>query len=176
MSEPKRQGSPARQQEVPMLGGPPGRPGGFGGGPHRGGTVVKPKNFQATMRRLWQYFGNERRGLSLIALFVVLGSVLTVAGPYLIGVAVDSIETGDMRLLYVMIFALAAAYIGDGLLTLLQGWMMAGLSQQVVKSLRGSLFEKLQKLPLSYFDARPHGEIELPALPPFEDQGVIGVG
>ncbi len=157
MSEPRQQaGSTSGRQEVPVLGGP-GRPGGFGG--HRGGAVVKPKNFQATIRRLWQYFGKERRSLSIIAIFVVLSSILAVAGPYLIGAAIDSIDTGEIQLLGIIILVLIAAYIGDGLLTLLQGWMMAGLSQQVVMSLRGSLFEKLQKLPLSYFDARPHGEI-----------------
>jgi len=141
--------------------GPPGRPGGFGGpgGPHARGPVVKPKNFRATMQRLWSYFGQERKLLAMIAGFVALNAVLTVAGPYLIGVAVDSIELGRMSYLGIIILALIGTYLGEAFFTFSQGWLMAGLSQRVVMNLRGSLFEKLQKLPLSFFDSRPHGEV-----------------
>ncbi|WP_199614255.1 ABC transporter ATP-binding protein [Paenibacillus alkalitolerans] len=145
-----------------MLHGPgpgPGRPGGISGGFPGRGPVAKPKNFTATMKRLWEYFGKERKLLSVVAAFVILDSALTVAGPFLIGHAIDSIESGRMQLLYIMIIALSAAYIGNGLFSLLQGWLMAGLSQRVVMNLRGSLFAKLQKLPLSYFDSRPNGEV-----------------
>jgi len=146
-------GSPASAAPMPPM---PGRPAGFG--PPGRGPVVKPKDFRATMRRLWAYFGPERAGLSVIAAFVAAGAALTVAGPYLIGVGIDAIADGDLRWLQLIALALAAAYVGEGLLAFLQGWLMAGLSQRVVRSLRGSLFEKLQKLPLAFFDARPHGE------------------
>lgn len=147
-------GSADRAAPPPMQ--MPGRPGGFG--PPGRGPVVKPKDFRATMKRLWTYFGAERRGLSLIAVFVLLGAALTVAGPYLIGVGIDAIHQGDIGLLQLAAIALAAAYVFEGALNLLQGWIMAGLSQRVVTSLRRALFGKLQKLPLSFFDSRPHGE------------------
>lgn len=146
------------RKDVPVLQGP-GRPGGFGGGHPGRGPVVKPKQFQATMKRLWQYFGSERKLLLVIYLFVLFNAALTVTGPYLIGVSIDFIKAGDMKLLQIMVIALGAAFIGEGLLALLQGWLMAGLSQRVVMNLRGSLFQKLQKLPLSFFDTRPHGEV-----------------
>ncbi|WP_375295221.1 ABC transporter ATP-binding protein [Paenibacillus sp.] len=135
----------------------PGRPGGFG--PPGRGPVAKPKQFQATMKRLWSYFGKERAGLALIATFVALSAAIGVAGPFLIGVGVDAIAGGDMGLLPVVIVALTAAYVGEGALSFLQGWMMAGLSQRVVAGLRASLFAKLQKLPLGFFDSRSHGEV-----------------
>lgn len=144
------------RQEPPMM-ARPGRHGSFGSG--RGAPVVKPKLLRATLRRLWEYFGEERKGLAVIAVFVLLTAALSVTGPYLVGVAVDSIGSGEMQLLAIIIMALAAAYVGEGLFTLLQGWLMAGLSQRVVARLRFSLFRKLQKLPLSFFDARPHGEV-----------------
>ncbi|MCI3922994.1 ABC transporter ATP-binding protein/permease [Paenibacillus sp. TRM 82003] len=142
--------------DAPVL-QPPGRPGGFG--PPGRGPVVKPKNFRATMARIWTYFGAERRRLAVIFGFVVVTSVLSVLGPYLIGVAIDAVQTGDMGLMRTMIVALCAAYVGEALLTLVQGWAMAGVSQRVVMGLREALFAKLQKLPLSFFDARPHGEV-----------------
>ncbi len=65
----------------------------------------------------------------------------------------------DFGVLKLLALALVIVYVADGLLTFLQGWLMAGISQRIVTALRGMLFGKLQKLPLGYFDARPHGEV-----------------
>ena len=135
------------------------RPGGFGGGPGRGAPVAKPKAFGQTILRLWGEVSGERRGLSFIAVLVILQAVITVLGPLLIGKSIDAIGLGDMRLLYLLVIALGAAYISEAGFTLVQGWMLAGLSQRIVMRLRQSLFAKLQKLPLSYFDSRSHGEV-----------------
>ncbi|CAM3917996.1 ABC transporter ATP-binding protein [Cohnella lubricantis] len=128
----------------------------------RGGPVQKPKNMRGTLRRLWEFVGKERRWLAIVFLFVLVDSALTLAGPYLIGTSVDAAADSsgvDFRLLTIALIALAAAYIGDAVLTWLQGWLMAGVSQRIVRSLRESLFAKLHKLPLAYFDTRRHGEI-----------------
>ncbi|MFD0676339.1 MULTISPECIES: ABC transporter ATP-binding protein [unclassified Paenibacillus] len=139
----------------------PGRPGaGFGN--RARGVVVKPKNFKGTLKRLWFYMGKERKWLSIVFLFILINSAITLSAPYLIGVSVDAMAESsgvNFKLLEIMIIALVVAYIADGLLTFLQGWLMAGVSQRIVMHLRRALFEKLQKLPLSYFDSRRHGEI-----------------
>ncbi|RKN79163.1 ABC transporter ATP-binding protein [Paenibacillus ginsengarvi] len=149
----------------PPLVGPgrhPGQGGGFGGR-GRGGPVVKPKQFRKTMAKLWRYIGKERKLLTLIFAFLLVDSAVMLTGPYLIGVAIDSMTASggkvDFHLLEAALFGLTAAYIGDGALTLLQGWLMAGVSQRVVMNLRRTMFAKLQKLPLSFFDSRPHGEV-----------------
>jgi len=160
MSKPdKRTETAAAAQAAAPAMHPPGRPGPLGGGFNRGGGSAKPRDVQATLRRLWSYFGGERKLLGVVAAFVAATSVFAVLGPYLIGVAVDAVAAHDRRLLFAIVGALTAAYIGEGLFTFLQGWLMAGVSQRVVLSLRASLFGKLQKLPLSYFDSRPHGEV-----------------
>jgi ATP-binding cassette subfamily B protein len=143
---------------------PPMRPGGFGGAHRRGpGPVVKPKNFKGTLKRLWQYFGKERKMLTFIFIFIVLDSSLMLLAPFLIGKAIDAMRMNggkvDFGFLEVMIVILVAAYVLDSLLTFLQGWLMAGVSQRIVKSLRDALFKKLQKLPVSFFDSRSHGEL-----------------
>ncbi|MCM3694062.1 ABC transporter ATP-binding protein [Neobacillus niacini] len=138
----------------------PGRPG-FGGH-RRGAPIVKPKNFKETIRRLWHYFGNERKMLSIVFLFILFSSALSLLSPFLIGKAVDAINLGnkvDFNFLEVMIIILISAYILDGVLTFLQGWLMAGVSQRIVKRLRDALFRKLQNLPVSFFDKRTHGEL-----------------
>lgn len=160
MSERKNgAGQPNQPPDIPMLAGRPG--GGFGG---RGrGPVVKPKNFKGTLARLWLYLGKERRWLAILFIFILIDAGVTLAGPYLIGVAVDSMTAAsgavNFKLLEIAVIALAAAYLTDGLLTFLQGWFMAGVSQRIVMNLRRALFEKLQKLPLAYFDTRRHGEV-----------------
>ncbi|WHY00664.1 ABC transporter ATP-binding protein [Neobacillus sp. DY30] len=139
----------------------PGRPGGFGG-QRRGAPVVKPKNFRETIRRLWHYFGNERKMLSIVFSFILLSSALSLLSPFLIGKAVDaiSLETQvDFNFLEIMVLILIAAFILDAVLTFLQGWIMAGVSQRIVKRLRNALFKKLQKLPVAFFDKRTHGEL-----------------
>ncbi|MEW9053508.1 MAG: ABC transporter ATP-binding protein [Neobacillus sp.] len=140
----------------------PGRPGGFGGA-HKRGPVVKPRNFKETMKRLWQYFGNEKRMLLVVFIFIGISSALTLLAPFLIGKAVDAINLDEQGvnfgLLQVMLFILITAYLLDAVLNLLQGWLMAGVSQRIVKRLRGALFQKLQKLPVSFFDSRTHGEL-----------------
>lgn len=150
------------QTNTPPMPPPPGRPGGFGGGAFRRGPVVKPKNFKGTLRRLWEYFGRERKMLSFVFLFIIIDSLLTLSAPYLIGRAVDSMGSQgkvNFSLLEITVLVLVAAYAGDALLTFLQGWLMAGISQRIVKSLRDALFQKLQKLPIAFFDTRTHGEL-----------------
>ncbi|MHA6482865.1 ABC transporter ATP-binding protein [Paenibacillus sp. strain BS8-2] len=144
---------------------PPAIPGiGRPGAGAAGRKPVKPKRMGATMLRLWRYFGSERRLLLIIFAFVIGSSILAVAGPYLIGRAIDAmtgaVDGGvNFGLLEIVLLVLVAAYAAEGVLSFLQSWLMAGLSQRVVKRLRGSLFGKLQKLPLRFFDSRPHGEL-----------------
>jgi ATP-binding cassette, subfamily B, multidrug efflux pump len=138
----------------------PGRP--VGGAARFRGQVVKPKNFKGTIKRLWSYFGKERKLLSIVFLFILIDSLIVLSAPFLIGRAVDAMSLGegvDFGLLEVTVITLLIAYIANALLNFSQGWMMAGVAQRIVKRLRSHLFKKLQKLPVSFFDSRTHGEL-----------------
>ena len=150
----------SKQSNIPprtMMG-----PGNFRRGPGMG-PVEKPKNFKETMVRLWQYFGSERKLLTVIFILILLSSGFGLMVPYLIGKAVDAISFGklsvDFKTLGIIIGILVGTYIFDSLISFAQGWIMAGVSQRVVFRLRGTLFKKLQKLPISFFDIHTHGEI-----------------
>ena len=127
------------------------------------GPVEKPKNFKETIARLWQYFGSERKLLIVIFILIVISSGFGLMVPYLIGKAVDAMSFGklsvDFKTLGIIIGILVGTYIFDSLISFAQGWIMAGISQRVVFRLRGALFKKLQKLPISFFDIHTHGEI-----------------
>lgn len=142
--------------------------GGFGG-PRRGGgprgmaPVVKPKNFKKTMLRLWTYFGKERKMLAIILALVLTDAAVGLAAPYLIGRGVKAMSSGvnavNFGLLGTIATVLLAAYAISGIVNFLQGWMMSGVSQRIVYHLRRTLFDKLHKLPVSYFDTHPHGDL-----------------
>ncbi|MBU3207426.1 ABC transporter ATP-binding protein/permease [Clostridium algidicarnis] len=125
--------------------------------------VVKPKNFKETLIRLWEYFGKERKLLIVIFTLVIISSAFGLLVPYLIGKAVDALNLGklyvDFKTLKIIAIVLISTYIMDSLITLLQGFIMAGISQRIVFGLREALFEKLQGLPLMFFDTHTHGEI-----------------
>ncbi|WP_462410154.1 ABC transporter ATP-binding protein [Neobacillus sp. Marseille-QA0830] len=142
---------------------PPGPPPLRPGGPHQRGPVVKPKNFKGTLKRLWNYFGKERKMLSIVFVFIVIDAVLVLMNPYLIGKAIDAMSptkgSVNFSFLEIMMIVLVSAYASSAVLNFLQGWLMAGVAQRIVKELRDSLFKKLQRLPVAFFDARAHGEL-----------------
>lgn len=141
--------------------GPVLRPGG-GFGKHFHGKVEKPNNLSKTLKRLSFFIGKEKRLLWIVFLFILIEAFLSLVSPYLIGKAVDAMGDGghvNFRLLEIFVFVLLIAYITSGLLTFLEGWIMAGVSQRIVARLRSALFSKLQKLPIAYFDRHTHGEL-----------------
>ncbi|MDC0762813.1 ABC transporter ATP-binding protein [Brevibacillus sp. AG] len=148
----------SQQKQQPVFSPRPGR--GFGHGAARG-PVSKPKNFAATLKRLWQAFGKEKKLLPVVFVIVFVDGLLMLSAPYLIGKSIDTMTGGEEALSFLSIFILAllGSYILDGALTFLQSWLMAGISQRIVTNLRQALFDKLQKLPIAYFDARTHGEL-----------------
>lgn len=137
--------------------------GGMGRGFQGRGPVVKPKDFKGTLRRMWEYTAHEAKWLWIIFIVIVGSAALTLAGPYLIGRAIDTMglsqNIASLRLFEWIVLLLLVAYITDAVLLFVQGWLMAGVSQRMVKRMRQALFGKLQKLPISYFDTRSHGEV-----------------
>ncbi|MBP1743812.1 MAG: ABC-type multidrug transport system, ATPase and permease component [Firmicutes bacterium] len=134
------------------------------GGPPKGLILeAKPHNLKGTVKRLWKYFGNERKILILMFLLSILETAIGLAVPFGLGRAVDAIsltkESVNFSLLGIIIFLLLAALVTDALITFIQSWLVAGVSQRIVRSFRSSLFSKLQKLPIAFFDKSTHGDL-----------------
>ena len=123
----------------------------------RGVPAVKPKDMKGTLVRLWNLTKSHRKGLGWILLLSALASGSAVLSPYLIGRAVNSIDNGNPGLYLLAI--LAALYLGDWLIRFLQQFLMAGVGQRMILHIRSSLFAHMEKLPLSFFDTRQHGEL-----------------
>lgn len=123
----------------------------------RGGPVVKPKNMKGTLYRLWQLTKGHRKGLGWILLLSGLASGSAVLSPYLIGRIVNLIDGGTSILW--LLGVLVILYLGDWLIRFSQQFLMASVGQRIILHIRISLFEHMKKLPLSFFDARQHGEL-----------------
>ena len=136
--------------------------GGRGGRRNRA-PVEKPKNFKKTLRRLWSYFGTERKTLITIFMFIIIDSAIVLIGPYLIGKAINAMSSNkgkvNFNLLSIIVIVLLISYLADAAISLFQGFAMASSSQRIVKTMRNNLFLKLQKLPMAFFDSNSHGDI-----------------
>jgi ATP-binding cassette subfamily B protein len=120
----------------------------------------KPKDAVATLRRLWGYLSPQKAALIATAITVATSSGLTLAGPYLLGRAIDGyITPRDLDGLKGVLALMLAVYFMTSLLTWVQSVVMVGVSARAVRFLRRDLFEKLGNLPLKFFDTRPHGDI-----------------
>lgn len=134
------------------------------GGPPRGLILeAKPHDLMSTMKRLWKYFGGERKYLVFLFFLSIFDTAISLAIPYGLGRAVDAISLSsklvNFGLLTVIIFLMLAALFTDAVISFLQSWLIAGVSQRIIKSFRTSLFSKLQKLPISFFDTSTHGDL-----------------
>lgn len=143
--------------------GPAARPAhGPGRGPTSRYTMEKPrlKDPRGTLRRLFGYMRGMRIQLVLVALLVSAAVILNVLAPWLMARVVDYYilggRTGQMSGILTL---LALSYLGSSLFTWLQARLMIRVSQQAVLKLRQDLFARIQKMPLSFFDSRPHGDL-----------------
>ncbi|WMM24848.1 ABC transporter ATP-binding protein [Tissierella sp. MB52-C2] len=126
-------------------------------------TVEKPKDIKYTLKRLWNLFKKEKRPLLITFLLILVSGLLGILVPFLIGKSIDTIFPGmnlvKFQNLRLILLILLSVYILDSLFTFLQEYIVAGIAQSIVYRLREKLFEKLQSLPIMFFDMHTHGEI-----------------
>ncbi|MCM3112931.1 ABC transporter ATP-binding protein [Lederbergia lenta] len=124
------------------------------------GPVVKAKNTKETLHRLWHYLRKQKLGLIAVTIFTSISAVLMLTGPYLIGMSIDRyIVPRDYDGLVTLCLVLLGVYIASSAFSWLQMHVMAAISQHTIRDMRSELFDKVQKLPISYFDKTPHGEL-----------------
>jgi len=146
----------------PSIGGPRGP--GMGRGPaDRFAPGEKAKDAKGTFRKLLKFYFKEAKSLFVVLALLLAETVIAVLVPYYIGKAIDALNNSgsgvDFDLAYACAAVLAAIYIGGWTLNTAQGIIMNAASQRIVRTLRKALFDKLQKLPLTYHDTHTHGEL-----------------
>ena len=139
---------------------------GSGHGPAGMMPGEKAKNFKGTMLALWKYVKDFKWHITAVFIFAVGSTVFTIVSPKILGKATDKVVEGlmsgmgiDFDALFDIIIFLCAIYAASSLLSFLQGYVMSGVSQRITYRLRKEISEKMDRMPLKYFDTKTHGEI-----------------
>ncbi|ERN51469.1 ABC transporter ATP-binding protein [Alkalihalophilus marmarensis] len=126
----------------------------------KGKKKERAKDWSGTLSRLWSYLAVYKGKLFLVVLMVVASSVLSLLGPFLVGVSIDRfIVTNELNGLTTLLVFLFLIYIGHSVSIWLQNYWMVEVAQKSVYEIRMHLFTHLQKLPIPFFDKRQHGEL-----------------
>ncbi|MDH5688759.1 MAG: ABC transporter ATP-binding protein, partial [Candidatus Bathyarchaeota archaeon] len=148
-------GDSSREGRSRSPAGPPGPPGHLGGR-----TIEKAKDLRSALRRLLSYMKPFWLHLVVATLLVAASTLLSLIGPYLLGVAIDQfIGAGDVEGLLGVSLLMLGTYLAGALASMGAGWVMVTTAQKILKRLREQLFEHLQTLSLSFFDRRPAGDL-----------------
>lgn len=139
-------------------------------GPGHGRIVQKPKSMKKAFSQLVNYLKPFRTVLIFVLIFAVISTSANIAGPKLIGDMTTIIqedverfvETGvfsiSLESIFFIMYVLIVIYIISFIFNLLQGILIARVTQKVSKQLRTDLFNKLERLPLKYFDQTSYGD------------------
>lgn len=149
-----------------------GRRGPMGGhGP--GGPMVpgeKAKDFKGTIGKILAYMGRYKYGLAAVILFAIGGTAFNIVGPKVLSKATTELFNGLMaklggtggidfdKIFRILIFLLCL-YILSAILSFIQGWIMTGISQKMCYRMRNEISEKINRMPMEYFESRTVGEV-----------------
>lgn len=135
------------------------------------GGFEKPKDFKGTFSKLLDYLRPYRLKLLIVMLFAVGSTVFTIVGPKILGKATTKIYEGlisqitgtgrgiDFQSILNTILLLLGLYIVSAIFSYIQGFIVTGVSQKVSYNLRKEISEKINRLPLKYFDSVSHGDV-----------------
>lgn len=130
----------------------------------------KPKNFKESIKKLIQYIAKYKIGIIVVMLFAACSTVFTVVGPKILGKATTTLTEGLMAKIQrtgsidfgkigsILLFVLGL-YLLSAIFSFVQGWIMTGITQKVCYQLRKEISEKINRMPMKYFESRTYGEV-----------------
>ena len=148
-------------------------PGPMGGGPMGGmSSVQKAKDFKGTMKKLLAFLKPYLPSIIIVILFAIGSSVFYIVGPKILGNATTKIFEGlvnkvsgvagagiDFAYVGNIVVLLLILYVISALFSFVQGYIISGVAQKVSYNLRKEISNKINRLPLKYFDKKTHGEV-----------------
>lgn len=155
-----------QQQRGPM-GGP--MRGGPGGGMMRGGE--KANDFKGTMAKLLKYLSDYKVSIIVVMVFAIASTVFSIIGPKILGKATTKLFEGivgqiagtstgiDFTYIGQIILLLLGLYVISAAFSYAQGWIMTNISMKLTYRFRKEISQKINRMPLRYFDGTNHGEV-----------------
>ncbi len=139
---------------------------------HMKGTGEKAKDFKATMKTLLKHLSKFKLSIILVIIFAIGSVSFSVVGPKILGKATTKIFEGlvakvsgvtgagiDFDAIAKILISLLALYILSAIFSFIQGFIMSGISQKIAYNLRTELSQKINRMPMKYFDSKTHGEV-----------------
>lgn len=135
-----------------------------------GAPVEKAKDFKGTMKKLLQYLGAYKMSIVAVIIFAIGSTVFNIVGPKILGRATTEIFKGlvrkvsggsgiDFTKIGKILGMLLVLYLCSALFSFIQGYIMTGVSQKLTYRMRKEISEKINRLPMNYFDKMTHGEV-----------------
>lgn len=145
------------------------RAGGFRG-PHQAGAGEKAKDFKGSMKKLIVYMSRYRLRLALMLLCAILGTIFNIVGPKILGKATTELFNGlvakvqgtgeiDFEKIGQILLGVLVLYLVSAAFSLIQGFVMTGISNDVSYSLRKDISGKINRMPMKYFESRTYGDV-----------------
>ena len=143
----------------------------MGGHGARGGMPGdKAKDFKGTLKKLVKYMSAFKVHMIFVAIFAICGTIFNIAGPKILGQATTEIFNGlvskvsggsgmDFGKIGQILLMTLGLYVISALCSFIQGLIMTGVSQKTTYRLRKEISEKINRMPMNYFDTKPVGEI-----------------
>ncbi len=140
------------------------------GGPGRMAPGEKAKDFKGSIGKLMKYIGKYKIAIFAVMLFAVCSTIFNVVGPKILGKATTELSEGLMakiqgvggidfgKIGQILLFVLAL-YLGSAVFNFVQGWIMTGITQKLCYQLRKEISEKINRMPMKYFESRTYGEV-----------------
>ncbi len=147
---------------------PPVRRGPGGHGPM--GAGEKAKDFKGTTKKLLKYMSSYKIALLIVVVFAICSTVFSIIGPKILGNATTELFVGwqnkvmgnggiDFGKIGSILIKLIILYVLSSLFMLVQGFIMSGITQKITYRLRREMSEKINRLPMKFFDKKQHGEV-----------------
>lgn len=138
------------------------------GGPGR--PAEKAKDFKGTLKKLVHYLGQYHLAIICVMIFTIGSTVFNIVGPKILGKATTEVFNGlvskvqggagiDFEKIGRILLLLISLYLISAVFSYIQGFIMTGISQKVAFNLRKELSEKINRLPMNYYDKRTYGEV-----------------
>ncbi len=148
----------------------PPRRGRMGGPRGMGMAPEKAKDFKGSISKLMSYIGRYKIGIFAVMLFAAVATVFNVIGPKILGKATTALSEGLMRKIagtggmdfnYIgkILIIVLCLYLVSVIFSFCQGWIMTGITQKVCYRLRKEISEKINRMPMKYFESRTYGEV-----------------
>ena len=130
----------------------------------------KAKDFKGSMKKLFGYMGRYKFRFILMFIFAVAGTAFNIAGPKILGKATTELYKGlvakvngtggiDFDKIGMILLWTLGLYVASACFSLIQGFVMTGISNDVTYNLRKDISKKINRLPMNYFESRTNGEI-----------------